>query len=300
MLFFFYLITLCLAAQKELVPLPQKHETTLNLLKKLKGSKNNAMLETLISALSSADPDAVNHVKSLVQALIDAGEAEREQYTQTRDDRQQEFDDASASFDGAVDEHTTVAGELNLARDEVTRLTDLKAVHWADQEAAQSAFNDAEDNLASAEQHLAEETARIDSEHATLLEIRRLLDTLLGETPVHDHYMTHQGEGSGSSVLTDKNEARAVRCCADEDNGNGKWDGGSPFFGSCNVFGTSLQDEPDANYTDQCRTLNWEGARDACAEIGGRLCTVAEIVADCVTNTGCGANAHQVWTSDWE
>merc|ERR1712228_1102622 len=83
------------------------------------------------------------------------------------------------NLDTATDEHTTVAGELSNAQDEVARLTNLKAVHLEDQENAQDAFNNAEAALADAESWLSDETVRIDGERATLLEIRDLLDTLL-------------------------------------------------------------------------------------------------------------------------
>jgi hypothetical protein len=59
-----------------------------------------------------------------------------------------------------------------------------------------------------------------------------------------------------------------------------------------------LQDTPDGAWTSQCRSLNWDGAKAACEGAGGRLCTVAEIKAGCSTNTGCGLNGKNVWTSD--
>merc|ERR1712174_42592 len=93
MLFFFYLITACLAVPQNLVP--QAKPKVEDLLSKIKTTKNgDGLAKSLISALANADPDAVNHVKDLVQALIDAGEAERNVATQSRDDAQAAFDSA--------------------------------------------------------------------------------------------------------------------------------------------------------------------------------------------------------------
>jgi len=183
MLFFFYLITACVAVPKNLVPQATSRVNVISqaegLLSSVKRSGNGDLAKILMSTLTDADPDAVNHVKDLVQALIDAGEAERNVATQDRDDAQDAFDVASGNLDTATDEHTTVAGELSNARDEVARLTNLKADHLEAQENAQDAFNNAEAALADAESWLSDETVRIDGERATLLEIRDLLDTLL-------------------------------------------------------------------------------------------------------------------------
>merc|ERR1712165_69285 len=144
------------------------------------GTKNgDGLAKSLISALANADPDAVNHVKDLVQALIDAGEAERNVATQSRDDAQAAFDSASGNLDTATNEHTTVAGELSNAQDEVARLTALKAEHLTAQNDAQSAFDAASAALDEAETWLSDETVRIDGERATLIEIRGLLSGLL-------------------------------------------------------------------------------------------------------------------------
>merc|ERR1712228_1050709 len=183
MLFFFYLITACVAVPKNLVPQATSRVNVISqaegLLSSVKRSGNGDLAKILMSTLTDADPDAVNHVKALVQALIDAGEAERNVVTQGRDDAQNAFDAASGNLDTATDEHTNVAGELSNAQDEVARLTNLKAVHLEAQENAQDAFNTAEAALADAESWLSDETARIDGERATLIEIGDLLDTLL-------------------------------------------------------------------------------------------------------------------------
>merc|ERR1711997_1105953 len=183
-------------------------------LSSVKRSGNGDLAKILMSTLTDADPDAVNHVKDLVQALIDAGEAERNVVTQGRDDAQDAFDAASGNLDTATDEHTNVAGELSNAQDEVARLTNLKAVHLEAQENAQDAFNTAEAALADAESWLSDETARIDGERATLLEIRALLDTLLPASPCTDpsDYVFGDGAGGNEQYV---GSANSIQGCLD-------------------------------------------------------------------------------------
>lgn len=42
---------------------------------------------------------------------------------------------------------------------------------------------------------------------------------------------------------------------------------------------------------------DWETAREICQLEGARLCTVAEVLADEVRDTGCGYNEQLIWTS---
>merc|ERR1719458_55396 len=150
MLFLFYLVTTCLA-----VPVEKVHQVLDNkdasivdkeLLAKLKSS-NGEFSKSLITSLVDAEPDAVNNVKKLVQALIAAGEGEREKYTQDRDTKQGTFDTAEAVLAADTLAHTTAAGELSVGRDEA------KAAY----DEAVSKFNEAAANLVS-------ETNRVDTE----------------------------------------------------------------------------------------------------------------------------------------
>merc|ERR1712228_994830 len=117
----------------------------------------------------------------LVEALIAAGEDERDKYTQDRNEKQTIFDTASAQFAADTVAHTTVAGQLSNARAEVTRLEGLKSDGETAKNEAKRAFDDAVSELNDAEVYLADETTRVDTEKATLEEIRRLLNTLLPE-----------------------------------------------------------------------------------------------------------------------
>jgi hypothetical protein len=70
----------------------------------------------MIAAMASTDPDAVQEVVDLVQALIDAGEDVRADVTGDRDDAQAELDDRTGAWKHAVSE--TVAAQDALAAGE--------------------------------------------------------------------------------------------------------------------------------------------------------------------------------------
>jgi len=182
MLFLFYLVTTCLA-----VPVEKVHQVLDNkdasivdkeLLTKLKSS-NGEFSKSLITSLVDAEPDAVNNVKKLVQALIAAGEGEREKYTQDRDTKQGTFDTAEAVLAADTLAHTTAAGELSVGRGEVVRLTGVKATAKTAKDEAKAAYDEAVSKFNEAAANLVSETNRVDTEKATLEEIRRLLNTLL-------------------------------------------------------------------------------------------------------------------------
>merc|ERR1712228_676452 len=70
----------------------------------------------MIAAMASTDPDAVQEVVDLVQALIDAGEDVRAEVTGDRDAAQVELDDRTGAWKHAVSE--TVAAQDALAAGE--------------------------------------------------------------------------------------------------------------------------------------------------------------------------------------
>merc|ERR1719291_1631002 len=70
----------------------------------------------MIAAMSSSDPEAVEEVRSLVQALIDAGEGVRADVTGDRDDAAAELEDRTGAWKHAVSE--TVSAQDALAAGE--------------------------------------------------------------------------------------------------------------------------------------------------------------------------------------
>ena len=101
------------------------------------------------------------------------------------------------------------------------------------------------------------------------------------------------GGCSGQTLAADISELHEVRCCKDSTT-----DPGNPwkqlFTGSCpnDIWGES----EDANNVCQ-NAYNYVDALGMCAELGGRLCTAAELLADCTRGTGCSHDQDMIWSS---
>jgi hypothetical protein len=82
-------------------------------------------------------------------------------------------------------------------------------------------------------------------------------------------------------------ELHEVGCCADTDLG-------SPWTKQpgCSVWG-----ERDPGGSECQDGLNYDDAVAFCAGIGGRLCTAAELEADCNRGTGCQHDTELLWSS---
>jgi len=277
--------------------------------------KIKANPKQFVADMAKVDPTKLQEIIDLLEALKQTSHTDESNLLGALDNAKAATDSAALAVANAEEE------KRNADEDVVTAQGDLATVQStaaANIGTAQSALDSRNTEAADAQNHLddmiVEHTARgaeqdaaqaaldgelpsLDSEQATLRDVITILGNLIGAE--HDQYLRHNGEGSGNSILTDRNAEYGVRCCADTDNGNGKWTQLVP--GKCpDIFGTSLQDEPDGSWTDQCRSLSWDGAKAACEGIGGRLCTVEEIVADCTSGTGCGLNNEDIWTSNWE
>lgn len=87
-------------------------------------------------------------------------------------------------------------------------------------------------------------------------------------------------------VIIGTTTTNAVRCCSDSPKFHWPWRKNE----NCDVWAAS---RIGGCYRDK----TWTEARDMCAGVGGRLCTTAEVVADCTANTGCGLNGSMIWTS---
>jgi len=84
--------------------------------RRLLSSHGSLMPVGMIAAMSSSDPEAVEEVRSLVQALIDAGEGVRADVTGDRDDAAAELEDRTGAWKHSVSE--TVAAQDALAAGE--------------------------------------------------------------------------------------------------------------------------------------------------------------------------------------
>jgi hypothetical protein len=101
-------------------------------------------------------------------------------------------------------------------------------------------------------------------------------------------YMAGYGGDSGTATEQNYLQTLAVRCCADTDPGGGSW---SQVTGCPNsVWGNSPGCLASATYSDA-------EAHCAAAATGSRLCTQAELEADCTKNSGCGFDTVLVWSS---
>merc|ERR1712156_193979 len=94
--------------------------------------------------------------------------------------------------------------------------------------------------------------------------------------------------GSSSKVVEVQSSLNAVRCCSDTYKPGGwKQNAGCDVWGESEVDGTCYPAE------------TWLSAYEKCASQGARLCTEAEIEAECTRSTGCGFDAKYVWTSQF-
>ena len=81
-------------------------------------------------------------------------------------------------------------------------------------------------------------------------------------------------------------ELHEVGCCADtEISGFIQRDG-------CDVWGARAPGDAECQHG-----LNYDDAAAFCAGVGGRLCTAAELEADCTRGTGCAHDMDLQWSS---
>jgi len=92
--------------------------------------------------------------------------------------------------------------------------------------------------------------------------------------------------GSSSKVVEVQSSLNAVRCCSDTYKPH-PWNKNA----GCDVWAESEVD-------GRCYPAEtWLSAYEKCASQGARLCTEAEIEAECTKHTGCGFDAKYVWTA---
>jgi len=86
-----------------------------------------------------------------------------------------------------------------------------------------------------------------------------------------------------TSKLVPVDSLHAVRCCSDVAKSGYVQNSGCSVWGESEIGGTCYGDE----------TL--ESATNICASDGARLCTEAEVEAECTRGSGCGYDARYVW-----
>jgi hypothetical protein len=104
---------------------------------------------------------------------------------------------------------------------------------------------------------------------------------------------------AGNTAATNTAEEHPVRCCKDStvDLSSSGWTRGSTYWTPTSSTCTDVwarSDDADGN----CQSaLNFWEARAMCTDLGGRLCTSEELLADCTRGAGCGGDNAMVWSS---
>lgn len=88
-------------------------------------------------------------------------------------------------------------------------------------------------------------------------------------------------------------ETHEVRCCRDcADGCNRSWKEKCSGYDP-EVYGKS-------KIGRQCRTGTFREAASLCDGIGGRLCTLEEMLEECTRGTGCGYDNELIWVCTYE
>ena len=96
-----------------------------------------------------------------------------------------------------------------------------------------------------------------------------------------------------------------IRCCTDVDPASadwtfaGRWDVKEPR--TAKTPGVTCPWTESPQWDVNCPVGTYPEAVETCAQVpGGRLCTLEEVVNDCVRGTGCGHDRDLIWTSTTE
>jgi hypothetical protein len=105
-----------------------------------------------------------------------------------------------------------------------------------------------------------------------------------------------------------------IRCCTDVDPASadwtfaGRWDVKEPRAAKTSGVTCPWTESPqwgrdggDGTVNVNCASGTYQEAVNICSQVpGGRLCTLEEVVHDCVRGTGCGHDRDLIWTSTTE
>jgi len=93
-----------------------------------------------------------------------------------------------------------------------------------------------------------------------------------------------------TQTVANLNESHEVRCCREGALGN--WD---RRYNTCpsNIWGES----DFSNGVGCVDSATYNEAQQICSNAGGRLCTAAELLADCTRGSGCSHDQDMIWSS---
>ena len=106
------------------------------------------------------------------------------------------------------------------------------------------------------------------------------------DPPCHELECGHSGQCHEPERCAEPLEEHEVGCCADTAVTGFRQNDGCPVWG-----------ERDTNNMECNHGATYAEATVFCEAMGGRLCTEAEMAADCTAGTGCSHDSDLLWTS---
>mmetsp|Transcript_25258 Transcript_25258/g.46948 ORF Transcript_25258/g.46948 Transcript_25258/m.46948 type:complete len:682 (-) Transcript_25258:187-2232(-) len=101
---------------------------------------------------------------------------------------------------------------------------------------------------------------------------------------------------ANQTAIANVDEGHEVRCCSDQNLAGWSKHRGCEVSMGYEVWSQSVLDGPrDGCYDNETHA----SATTICENAGGRLCTVAELLADCTRKSGCNHNRDMIWSSDY-
>ena len=96
-----------------------------------------------------------------------------------------------------------------------------------------------------------------------------------------------------TQTVANLNESHEVRCCSQSSTNPGGWN--QYTSGNCpsNIWGES----DFSNGVGCVDSATYNEAQQICSNAGGRLCTAAELLADCTRGSGCSHDQDMIWSS---
>jgi hypothetical protein len=102
------------------------------------------------------------------------------------------------------------------------------------------------------------------------------------------------GDCGGQTLAADTAERHEVRCCKDSvTNPGGGW---YQYAGRGTICENVWGESEDSNGVCQ-HALHYGEALAMCADLGGRLCTSEELLAECTRGSGCSHDRDMIWSS---
>jgi hypothetical protein len=129
--------------------------------------------------------------------------------------------------------------------------------------------------------------------------------------PTPEYAYVARGNGlDAAAVCVPTDQGHEVRCCSGTPIYAGAGENPNQSYqqrNGCEVYaesyvvngmGLEILGQWGEDTTSCLHYQTYSAGYDACAADGARLCTVAEVEADCTAGTGCAHNEDYIWTSD--